>query len=235
MFVDQSKCIGCSMCIPYCPVQAISIIGTQAHIDYNACVECGNCRHSGVCPKGALVQQTLSMPRAIRQVFSNPRVKSPNTGIRGRGTNEMKTNDVTGRYTHELWGLSCEMGRPVLGTSMKDVEQVARLIAAHGGQFEEENPSAIVFKEDGSGSVKEEFLSERVLSFIIEAFVKPDDLIPLILDLKELQSGLETVFSVDLICKMEDGNIPAAALLDSAGIEYRPNGKTNIGLGRPLK
>jgi hypothetical protein len=45
---------------------------------------------------------------------------------------------------------------------------------------------------------------------------------------------VDTVFSIDIICKCKDGVIPIKPLLNEAGIEVRINGKTNIGLGRPL-
>lgn len=97
MVINQEKCVGCGQCIPYCGPRAISFQNNTAYIDLEICVECGNCKFGNVCPRDAIVQQTLVMPRQIRAIFSNAREKSPNTGILGRGTEEMKTNDVTNR------------------------------------------------------------------------------------------------------------------------------------------
>ena len=231
MVINREKCIGCGLCIPYCGVKAISIQNKQAYIDLDLCVECGSCRFAGVCPRDALVQQTLVMPRMIRAIFSNVREKSPNTGVLGRGTEEMKTNDVTGRYPAGKVGFACEMGRPSTGTSFRDVETIATVVCSHGGELEQENPSAIVFEPGNTGKVKEEFINERALSFIIEAMLDADELPGLLADLKEAQKRVDTVFSVDVISRMDGGAIPSDALLKEAGAERRPNGKTCVGLG----
>lgn len=235
MVIDQGKCVGCGLCIPYCGMKAISIQNKQAYIDLDLCVECGNCKFGGVCPRDAIVQQTMVMPRMIRAIFSNAREKSPNTGILGRGTEEMKTNDITNRFPLGKVGFACEMGRPATGTSFKDVETIARVICAHGAQLEQENPSAIVFEPGNTGIVKDEFKNERSLSFIIEAMLDESELPGLLMDLKEEQKKVSTVFSVDVISRMRDGEIPTDKLLARAGVERRPNGKTCVGLGRARK
>ena len=235
MVIDQKKCIGCGQCIPYCGLKAISIQGRQAYIDLELCVECGNCRFGAVCPTDAIVQQTMVMPRLIRAVFSNAREKSPNTGILGRGTEEMKTNDITDRFPLGKLGFACEMGRPATGTSFRDVETLARVICAHGGQLEKENPSAIVFEDGNTGVVKEEFRNERSMSFIIEAMLDEEALPGLLLDLRKAQEEVDTVFSVDVISRMKEGLIPTDRILEQIGEKRLPNGKTCVGLGRARK
>lgn len=232
MFIDEDKCIGCGMCIPYCPAGAIHIANRKALIDYDLCVECGNCKFAGVCKKDAIHQQTMDMPREIRAIFSNPRRRSPNTGIPGRGTQEMKTNDVTNRYPKGLIGFSVEMGRPCTCTDFKDVETIAKIVVAHGARLETCNPSFLVFREDEPGVLKDEFRNERALSFIIEGFVTVEMLPGLIADLKDAQSKVNTVFSIDVITQLEDGENPVYEYLRSLGAEPRPNGKTNLGMGR---
>lgn len=235
MVINQEKCVGCGQCIPYCGLHAISLHNNKAYIDLELCVECGNCKFGNVCPKDAVVQQTLVMPRLIRAIFSNAREKSPNTGILGRGTEEMKTNDVTNRYPLGKVGFACEMGRPATGTTFKDVETIARVICAHGAKLEEENPAAIVFEPGNTGIVKEEFKNERALSFIIEAMLEAEELPGLLADLKEAQKQVDTVFSVDVISRMSGDVIPTDKLLAQAGVQRRPNGKTCVGLGRARK
>lgn len=232
MVINQHTCVGCGLCIPYCPTKAISIHNKKAYIDLDKCVECGNCRFSGVCKKDSIIQQTMIMPRAIRAIFSNVREKSPNTGIQGRGTEEMKTNDVTNRFPTGKVGFACEMGRPSTGTSFLDVETIAKVVVAHGAELETNNPTAIIFEENNPGIIKEEFRNERALSVIIEGMIEPEALPGLLKDLKEAQKKVDTVFSVDVITRMSDGEIPADKLLEEAGVTRRPNGKTCVGLGR---
>ena len=43
------------------------------------------------------VEQELSWPRIVRRAFSDPVVPHESTGVHGRGTEEVKTNDVSGR------------------------------------------------------------------------------------------------------------------------------------------
>ena len=40
MRIDQEKCSGCGICIPYCPANAITIVNKKAQIDEDACFEC---------------------------------------------------------------------------------------------------------------------------------------------------------------------------------------------------
>ncbi len=232
MVIDVNKCVGCGLCLPYCPVRAISIVDGKATVNFDLCVECGNCRFAKVCPRDAIVQQTLAWPRLIRAIFSNVRQRSPNTGIPGRGTQEMKTNDVTNRYPEGVVGITCEMGRPSTGASFRDVEYIAKIVVKHGVKLEKENPSFIVFREDEPGVVKDEFKNERALYFLIEGCMEPAGLPALLEELKEAQKHIDTVFSVDVICRMADGKIPAMEQLREAGVEPRPNGKTNVGVGR---
>lgn len=232
MVIDSKKCVGCASCVPYCPTRAISIQNKKAYIDLDKCVECGNCLFSNTCAKGAIVQQTLVMPRAIRAIFSNVREKSPNTGVLGRGTEEMKTNDVTNRFPKGKVGFACEMGRPSTGTSFLDVETIAQVVIADGGELETANPTYLIFEEDRPGIVKKEFRNERALSVIIEALIDPEKLPKLLSDLKEAQKKVETVFSVDVITAMDGDTIPVDKYLAEAGVTRRPNGKTCVGLGR---
>ncbi len=50
-----------------------------------------------VCPTAAFEPDKLEWPRVVRRAFSDPRVPHESTGVHGRGTEEVKTNDVSGR------------------------------------------------------------------------------------------------------------------------------------------
>jgi len=53
--------------------------------------------------------------------------------------------------------------------------------------------------------------------------------------MKEVSKQIDTVFSVDCICKADpDGSYPVKKILQKVGITPYINGKQNVGLGRPL-
>jgi len=53
--------------------------------------------------------------------------------------------------------------------------------------------------------------------------------------LRDVADRVSTVFSVDLISRVErDGSVPTEGLMAQLGVPISINGKTNIGLGRPL-
>jgi ferredoxin len=112
MLICEDKCSGCKLCFDYCPVGAIASVGKQAGIDQDICTECANCKRAKVCPENAFEEVELEWPRSIRAMFSNPYYEFEETRVTGRGTEEMKTNDVTGRFGPNDVGFSVDVGRP---------------------------------------------------------------------------------------------------------------------------
>jgi len=232
--VDQDLCVGCGQCLPYCPMQAIHLEGDLALIDEDECVECHICTHARVCPTDALVDSPQEEGRVLRQVFSDPLVSHKGTNVPGRGTEEMKTNDVTGRFKHGEAGVAVELGRPGTGTRFVDVEKVAMVCAKAGARFEPQNPVTSLMTDPSTGQLRRDVLNEKVLSAIVEFSVPLDQLPSLLNNLREVAGQVDTVFSVDLVSRLgPDGKNPAAALAEAAGFRLSPNGKLNVGLGRP--
>ena len=240
MLIDKEKCIGCEKCHPYCPVGAIATIewegGMISAIDQEACVECGTCNErSRICPVEAIYMPELKWPRVIREYFSNPNASHPSTTTQGRGTEEMKTNDVTGRYTPGVAGVGLEMGRPGIGTSFRDIQAVAVALAGLGVEFEENNPVSALMDDSNAGIFNPAVLDEKVLSAILEFKISTDRLGEVLQAIKKVAVQIDTVFSLDLISRVEDdGSIPVIPIAEAAGFSVRPNCKTNVGLGRPL-
>lgn len=218
----------------------------RARVNQEECVECGVCLRSGVCPTDSIYWPELSWPRAIRQAFSAVLIgynllekfgiygyKETTTGG-GRGTEEMKTNDVTGRYKDGEVGIAAELGRPMVGFNFKDLEKVTMALVKLGCEFEQENPVTLLLDLQ-TGRIKyREIMNEKALSAIVETKVKQEKAIEVLNNLKKVAKEIDTVFSVDIINKCKDGTIPIKSILDEAGIQVRINGKTNVGLGRPL-
>lgn len=238
MKIDPEKCSNCGICQPYCTVGAIvESKKREVHeMVQDECVECGVCLRAAVCPTDAIFQQELAWPRTVRQEFSNPLIRHPSTGIGGRGTEEMKTNDATNRFRAGFAGIGLEFGRPSVGTRFSDVQTMAQALAPLGVQFETQNPVTALMIDKGKGLLKPEVLNEKVLSAIIEFIIPLEKLEEVLRKIKEVAPKLKTVVTMEMISRVgDDGAIPTLPIAKKVGFTPRPNTKTNVGLGRPGK
>jgi len=242
--IDPQKCVGCGKCKSYCtmwggvmrfererknPGRVVSVI------DEDECVECSVCLRSGCCPTEALYQPPLVWPRIVRKNFSDPLKIHPETRIPGRGTEEMKTNEVTGRYRRGMYGMAFELGRPGVGARFYDVEKVARALSTLNVGFEENNPVTKLMVDRKKGFINPEVLGEKVLSAIVE-FLAPAEKLPRVLEvLDRVSKEINTVFSGDIISRIgTDGSVPYIRVLQDMNRFLSINGKSNVGLGKPL-
>ncbi len=235
MRIDENLCISCEACLPYCPLGVISMKNDLAVIDRDECVECGACFRSHICPVDAFVDEESPYPRSIRANFSNPLLSKPVTGIAGRGTEEMKTNDVTGRFKKGRVGLGIEPGRPGTGARFRDVEKITRAMAKLGAHFEPQNPISSLMTDIKTGELKKEILNEKVMSCVIETDLPMEKLQDALKALDEVAKDIDCVFSIACIGRAEpDGTMPLEKMLKDLKIPYYINSKNNVGLGRPL-
>jgi ferredoxin len=241
--IDPKRCIGCGRCSAYCtmwggvmhftrdrknPARIVSVI------DEDQCVECSVCLRSGCCPADALYQPPLSWPRIVRKNFSDPLKIHPETRVPGRGTEEMKTNDVTGRYPRGKYGMACELGRPGVGTRFRDVEKIARALAALSLDFEENNPVTKLMVDRKKGIINSEVLGEKVLSAIVEFMIPVERLSGVLEVLDRVSREIDTVFSGDIISRVgSEGQVPYIPTVHGMNRFLSINGKSNVGLGRP--
>ncbi|PIU99994.1 MAG: (4Fe-4S)-binding protein [Syntrophobacterales bacterium CG03_land_8_20_14_0_80_58_14] len=235
--IDKELCIGCGDCLPVCPVGAIRLEAEYAEIDEEMCVECGVCYRAKRCTVEAFKQAPdLPWPRIVRRVFSDPNAAhSTTTGGWGRGTAEMKSNDVTGRYKRGTIGIAVEVGRPGVGETIRNIEKIAAPFARLGVEFEPLNPLTSLMEDTKKAIFKEDVKNERVLSAIIEFLIEPSRLEEVMGALEESSASTTgTVFSVSMINRLDpDGSIPNMEALKKLGYRASPNAKINLGLGRP--
>jgi ferredoxin len=187
-----------------------------------------------VCPTAAITPQELTWPRVVRRAFSDPIVPHESTGIMGRGTEEVKTNELTGRIGPGEAGLTVEFGRPGIGARFWEIQEVTRTLARLGVTFETKNPVAALMTDPAKGDINPDILNEKILSAIVEVKTT-QKLVPRLLEtVAEVGKRLPTVISVGVGVRCEpDGSAPIESILREHGYDF-VRGKTNLGLGRPM-
>ena len=241
MRINQEKCTGCWMCLEYCPAGALKertdVSSIKLYVDEELCFECGLCRRIMICPEVAFEESDgiSEYPRVIRALFSDPNTTHKLTMVPGRGTEESKTNDVTGRIKRGALGLCIEFGRPGLGSTFQNISLMTTRLKTLGVEFEQNNPLTQLMDSE-TGNFPDPLLSERVLSAILEIRLgSPGELEKVIPVIMEVSQKIDTVFSLSVISRFEEsGELPVLEQLSRMGIAYAPNAKVNLGLGKPL-
>lgn len=186
-----------------------------------------------VCPTAAFEPDKLEWPRVVRRAFSDPRVPHESTGVQGRGTEEVKTNDVSGRVKVGEVGFTIEFGRPGVGVRFYEIERMAMALAEVGVTFEKKNPVTSLMTDTAKGKVRDEILQEKVLSAILELKTTVDRTELIIRKVWEVEKTLETVVSIGVgtRCDEKGEENVVAPILEKLGYQLH-RAKTNIGLGK---
>jgi hypothetical protein len=234
----------------------------RATINRDECVECGTCFRGmsqehlnplmvrtvrklakifrfrfepepDVCPTAAFVMEELEYPRIVRQVFSDPVVEHTSTGIKGRGTEEVKTNDVAHRVDVGEVGYVIEFGRPGVGVRFHMIQEMTMALARLGVKFEAKNPITHLMTDKVTGALKEDLLNEKILSAIVEIKTTIDMVRPVLDTVHDVAKRIDTVIAVGVSTRCDErGEDPALApLLRDLGYSFERS-KTNMGLGR---
>jgi hypothetical protein len=240
----------------------IDPVKNRATIDRDACVECYSCFNGlsqehlnptvvrsirkvlsmlrirfdpepDVCPTAAFEPEELVWPRVVRRAFSDPSVPHESTGVEGRGTEEVKTNDVTGRVKVGEVGFTIEFGRPGVGVSFQEIQRMCWALAKAEVSFEQRNPITSLMSDVSTGTLRPDILGERVMSAIVEIKVPVERTEEVIRLVWVVEKELDTVVAIGVAtrCGENGEDIVVAPILERLG--YKPQrAKTNIGLGR---
>lgn len=186
-----------------------------------------------VCPTSAFEPDKLEWPRVVRRAFSDPRVPHESTGIEGRGTEEVKTNDVSGRVKEGEVGFTIEFGRPGVGARFHEIERMSMRLAKIGVDFEKKNPVTTLMSDIPSGKIREDILNEKVMSAILELKTTVDRTEEIVRVVKEVEREIDTVvvLGVGVRCDSNGDEKIVAPILEKLGYELH-RAKTNIGLGK---
>lgn len=238
MKIDAERCIGCRTCLDYCNVGAISMQDKIAVIDPEVCVECWLCFRNRVCPEDCIETTPLETPgEMFKHILSDPTETSAGTGIPGRGTEEAKTNDVTGRFDKDSYGICIDMGRPGVGAYMRDVEKVAMAVAAAGVRFAspKETPLSGLMTDVRTGQLRDEYRDVHVLSVIVEGTCRRTAFPQALQAILAVANEIDTVFSLGIVSyQRDDRDEPLFRALAENGLSRPTRGKVNVGLGKPL-
>jgi len=234
----------------------------RATVDRNECVECYACFNGlsqehlnptlvrtlrtvfqffrlrfdpepDVCPTAAFAPEELAWPRIVRRAFSDPRVPHESTGVQGRGTEEVKTNDVTGRVQRGEAGFTIEFGRPGVGVWFHEIQKMTSALAKAGVAFEKKNPITSLMTDVATGTLREDILGEKILSAIVEIKVpvaRTEEMIRLV---REVEQQVDTVIALGVGARCDESgeeNV-VAPILERLGYRLE-RAKTNAGLGR---
>ena len=234
----------------------------RATIDRNECVECYSCFNGmsqehlnptmvrtlrkvfqmmrlrfdpepDVCPTAAFEPDELAWPRVVRRAFSDPRVPHESTGVQGRGTEEVKTNDVSGRVKRGEVGFTIEFGRPGVGVWFHEIQKMTWALARAGVSFEKKNPITSLMTDVATGTLRDDIMNEKILSAIVEIKVTIDRTEEIIRLVKEVEAQVDTVIAlgVGARCDEEGEENEVAPILERMGYKLE-RAKTNVGLGR---
>lgn len=188
-----------------------------------------------VCPTAAFEPDELQWPRVVRRAFSDPRVPHESTGVEGRGTEEVKTNDVSGRVQVGEVGFTIEFGRPGVGVWFRDIQTACHMLAEAGVHFEKKNPITSLMTDVQTGTLREDILGEKVMSAIVEIKVpveRTEEVIRLVWAIEKKVSTVVTL-GVGTRCDETGDEKVVAPILERLGYRLE-RAKTNTGLGRVL-
>jgi ferredoxin len=234
----------------------------RATIDRNECVECYACFYGlstehlnptfvrfarklfqmgrlrfdpepDICPTAAFEPDNLQWPRVVRRAFSDPRATHESTGVQGRGTEEVKTNDVTHRVKEGEVGITIEFGRPGVGVWFSEIQKMTQALAAASVPFEKRNPLTHLMSNVSSGTLREDILGEKVLSAIVEIKITLDRVEEVIRLVHAVEKEIHTVVAlgVSTRCNQLGEDTTLAPILERMGYKLE-RAKTNTGLGR---
>jgi ferredoxin len=231
--VNQDECVECYACVNGLSQEHLNPAFVRAVRNVFHALRLRFDPEPDVCPTAAFAPQELVWPRIVRRAFSDPRVPHESTGVHGRGTEEVKTNDVSGRVKEGEAGFTIEFGRPGVGVWFRDIQEMCWALARAGVAFEKKNPVTSLMSDVSTGAIRSDILDEKVLSAIVEIKVPVEGAEEIIRLVREVESRLDTVVAlgVGARCDAHGEEEAVGPILESLGYRLE-RAKTNVGLGR---
>jgi hypothetical protein len=153
--------------------------------------------------------------------------------VQGRGTEEVKTNDVTHRVKQGEVGFTIEFGRPGVGVRFRDIQKMTQALAKAKVPFEKKNPLTLLMSDTATGTLREDILDEKILSAIVEIKVEISRTEEIVQLVHEVEKKIDTVVALGVGTRCDENgeeNI-VAPILERLGYHLQ-RAKTNTGLGK---
>jgi hypothetical protein len=153
--------------------------------------------------------------------------------VEGRGTEEVKTNDVTGRVKAGEVGVTVEFGRPGYGVWFHEIQKMTWALAKAGVEFEKRNPVFTLMSDVKTGDIRTDILNEKVMSAIVEIKIPIARIEEIVGLVREVEKELDTVVCLGFGVRCDENGDEEQVLPVLRKLGYNPQrGKTNTGVGR---
>ena len=159
--VNQDECVECYTCYRGMSKEHLNPVMVRTIRKIGGFLRWRFDPEPDVCPTDALTEPELSWPRVVRRAFSDPVVPHESTGVHGRGTEEVKTNDVTNRVGPGDAGFTIEFGRPTVGVRFWQIQEMTRELAKMDLTFEKRNPVTSLMANTSTGDLREDILERE--------------------------------------------------------------------------
>lgn len=233
--INREQCVECYTCYNGLSQEHMNPVFVRAVRKTFAALRLRFDPEPDVCPTAAFEPDELIWPRVIRRAFSDPRVPHESTGVEGRGTEEVKTNDVTGRVKVGEVGFTIEFGRPGVGVYFREIQKMCWALGKAGVSFETKNPVTTLMTDVKTGTLREDILDERVMSAIVEIKVEVSRTEEIIRLVWAVEKHIDTVICIGVgtRCDEKGEESVVAPILERLGYKLE-RAKTNAGLGRAI-
>ena len=231
--VDRNECVECYACYNGLSTERLNPVLVRTVRKVFQMVRLRFDPEPDICPTSAFEPEDLQWPRVVRRAFSDPRATHESTGVQGRGTEEVKTNDVTQRVKRGEVGFTIEFGRPGVGVWFRDIQKMTQALAKADVPFEEKNPLTLLMSDVSTGALREDILDEKILSAIVEIKVPIERTEEIIHLVHEVEKEIDSVVALGVGTRCDDnGNENVVSpILQRLGYKL-VRAKTNTGLGR---
>jgi ferredoxin len=231
--IDRDECVECYACYYGLSKERLNPVMVRMVRKLFQLVRLRFDPEPDICPTSAFEPDELLWPRVVRRAFSDPRATHESTGVQGRGTEEVKTNDVTHRVKRGEVGFTIEFGRPGVGVRFRDIQKMTQALASAKVPFEKKNPLTLLMSDAATGTLREDILDEKILSAIVEIKVdisRTEEIVQLV---HAVEREIDTVVALGVGTRCDENgeeNV-VAPILERLGYQLQ-RAKTNTGLGK---